>query len=359
MRLACWRARATLCGSMVQLALAATSWACGRTAPGQSGATGSTPLDQNVRWHRSIELEENRAVVNVMIRVLAYSRGGFLVSDEQEDQIRRYDSSGRLVSAFGRRGGGPKEFTYLLLAAWERNGNVLAVDGLSRAAELDSTGAVVLRTFRLPVTQLKFASLVQDTLLLLGGQLPPGPGVDRDAHLHLWNLRSGRLVASFLDVHPSTSGQRFAVGTAGLVGAALHGDTIAAVFALSDTVYLFDLAGRRLGAVPIPSTEFRRFDPGMPPPRGGIVEAREWFSRFSLISEIYWRPDGRIIVQYQDRRGVEPRWSLIEMRLDGRRVFESTGTPRLLASDPRGDTLWFVKERSPAPNEWTAATLRN
>ena len=182
-------------------------------------------------------------------------------------------------------------------------------------------------------------------------------GRDGDAHLHLWNLRTRRLVRSFLSVHPGTRAHQFAANTAGLVGADIHGDTIAAVFALSDTVYLFDLAGRRLDALPIRSERLRRFDPGMRPPRMDLVSAREWFGRFSLISDVFWTRAG-FLVQYQDRAGVEPRWRLLLVGRDGRTLFESMDTPHLITVEPGTQTLWFVRPGSPTPDQWSAARLR-
>jgi len=89
-----------------------------------------------------------------------------------------------------------------------------------------------------------------------------------------------------------------------------------------------------------------------------LVSAREWFGRFSLISDVYWLHDGSFLVQYQDRVGVEPHWRLARVRRDGQPLFDSTDTPYLVSADPAGDTLWFVRPGSPTPNVWTAAHLR-
>jgi hypothetical protein len=205
---------------------------------------------------------------------------------------------------------------------------------------------------------VKLAYLLNDSLLLLGGTLADARDGDPDARLHLWNLRANRLAGSFFPVRGTTPGHRFAANTAGLVGAAVHGDTLAATFALSDTVYLFDLAGRRLGTVPLRAEGLRRFDPGMHPPHMDLVSAREWFGRFSLVSDLYWLRDGSFLVQYQDRVGVEPQWRLVHVARDGRRLFESKDTPYLVAVDP-ADTLWFVRPGSPTPDAWTSARLRD
>jgi hypothetical protein len=88
-----------------------------------------------------------------------------------------------------------------------------------------------------------------------------------------------------------------------------------------------------------------------------LLSAREWFGRFSLLSDVFWLRDG-FLVQYQDRAGVEPRWRLLRLTRDGRTLFESVDTPRLLAVDSASETLWFVRPGSPTPDEWSAAHLR-
>jgi hypothetical protein len=347
--------------ALAMLVLASAAGACGdeRTAAAAPPREVFTPLDRHVAWGRTLTLEENDRVVNVLIRATPDPRGGYLVSDEQENQLRRYDAQGRLLLSVGRRGSGPREFTSLNRAFRLASGELLAVDAFSRAAVFDSAGAGLKRTFRVPVSPVKLAFLVNDSLLLLGGGLSDRRPDDPDARLHLWNLRTDRLARSFFPFQGTTQGHRFAANTAGLLGAAVRGDTIAAVFALSDTVYLFDTAGRRLGTVPLRAEGLRRFDPAMRPPRMDIVSAREWFGRFSLVSDVYWLRDGSFLVQYQDRVGVEPHWRLVHVGRDGRRRFESKDTPYLVAADPASDSLWFVKPGSPTPNEWASARLRD
>jgi hypothetical protein len=313
-----------------------------------------------VAWGRTVALEENDDVVNVLIRANLDPRGGFLVADEQESQVRRYDPGGRLLFTFGRRGAGPREFTGLNRAFRLSSGDLVAVDAFSHGAVFDSAGAALRRTFRVPVSPVKTAYLLNDSLLLLGGlRADARDGGDPEARFHLWNLRANRLAGSFFPVHGTTESHRFAANTAGLLGASVRGDTLAAVFALSDTVYLFDFAGHRLGTVPLRAEGLRRFDPAMRPPHMDMVSAREWFGRFSLVSDVYWLRDGSFVVQYQDRVGVEPQWRLVHLARDGRRLFESKDTPYLVAVDPATDTLWFVRPGSPTPNAWASARLRD
>lgn len=334
--------------------------ACGgeRAAEAAAPREAFTPLDRHLAWGRTLSLEENDAVVNVLVRATPDPRGGFLVADEQEDQVRRYDANGRLLLTFGRRGPGPREFTALNRVFRLPSGDLLAIDALSHGAVFDSTGAALKRTFRVPVGAVKMAYLLNDSLLLVGAQGQDERGADADARLHLWDLRRDRLARSFFPVRGTTQAHAFAANTAGLLGASARGDTLATVFALSDTIYLFDLAGRRLGTVPLRAEGLRRFDPAMRMPRMDLVSVREWFGRFSLVSDVWWLRDGSFLVQYQDREGVEPRWRLVHLARDGRRLFESKDTPYLVAVDPATDTLWFVRPGSPTPNAWTSARLR-
>src|SRR5829696_4424938 len=106
-----------LVGSLPWLAAAA---ACGdaggaqapRAAPpsletAEAGA--ERGLDPVVRWGRDITLEENDAVMNVGVHMALDPSGGFLVADQAENQIRRYDRNGKLLDHFGRKGEGPGE----------------------------------------------------------------------------------------------------------------------------------------------------------------------------------------------------------------------------------------------------------
>src|SRR5688500_16227613 len=101
--------------ALVMLTVSPAASACGdeRTADAAPAREVFTPLDRHVAWGRTLTLEENDHVVNVLIRATPDPRGGYLVSDEQENQLRRYDTQGRLLLSVGRRGSGPREFTGL------------------------------------------------------------------------------------------------------------------------------------------------------------------------------------------------------------------------------------------------------
>jgi hypothetical protein len=335
--------------------------ACGGAKPDADGAAAASldtvALDRVVAWEGELALEESDEVLNVLPRVSVDPRGGFLVADEQESQVRRYGPDGKLLFRFGRRGGGPREFTFLHRALRLPGGEVLALDTYNRGALFDAAGDSLLRTLTFPVGPVHAAEVLDDTLLLLGGKLSGRGFADPDARLHLWSLARDTLVRSFFTPAVRGRARTLAANTAGFVSTAVRGDTIAATFSLSDTVYLFDRRGRALGKVPVPFRGFRRLDEDAPLPgrNGGVVQAREWVGTFSLVSDLFWLADGTFVVQYQDREGPEPRWRLLRMTRDGRRLFESRDTPRLLAADPASGSLYFVTPGSETPNRWSRA----
>jgi hypothetical protein len=336
--------------------------ACGKAAADEASALATADagggLDRVVRWGRDIRLEENDQVLNVFVYVERDPRGGFLVADPRENQIRRYDRNGRLLRHFARRGAGPGEFDFLVKALPTRSGGVLAFNAFDRGTLFDSAGRVE-RTFRVPLESLYQARLLDDTLVLLAGSLPQRtPSPDR-ARLHVWNLPRGKVVRSFFVPRVRGRGHEWAANVAGIVGMDVRHDTVAAVFAISDTVYFFDLNGRALRKVPIPFRHFRPVSERRRLPRqDDIVAAREWVGTFSFICSVWWLRDGNLLVQYQDRVGIEPHWRLLGMTGEGAPLFDVVETPYLIQVDPVTEVLYFQKPQSPVPNVWTEATLR-
>lgn len=328
--------------------------AAAREDPPVAGTGG---IDSAVRWEREIRLEENDQTINVIVRAALDPRGGFLIADEQEGHVRRYDSNGRLLAQFARKGSGPGEFRNLLRAMRLPDGTIAAFDIFHTAAVFDSTGERLVRTIRTPVAPLHAVHLLTDSILLLGGQVSDGSGSGE--LLHLWDFRRDSLLSSFFSPPMPSTAHPVAAATAGWVGMDRRGDTLAVVSSLSDTVYLVSLQGRMLERIPIPAASLRRLDPDRPLPgaQGGVVAAREWLGSFSLVSDVHWLGD-TLVVQFQDRKGPEPHWRLVGMTRAGRRVFEIIDSPYLLASDRSSGRLYFVAPGSPAPNVWRVGRLR-
>lgn len=315
------------------------------------GAWSTRSIDEFVRWGEEIRLEENEQVVNVWPVVQRDPEGGFLVADTREAQARLYDGSGRLRARFGSRGKGPAEFDGLVAALRLPSREIVLADRAGKVAVLDSSGVRVLRTYGSGLLPLYDAELLQDSLLLLVGR----GSVKTGPLLHVFDPRSGRLLRHFFTVTPRGILPGSAM-TAGFAEAAVHGDTIAVIHSITDTLYRFSAAGASLGKMPIPFRHFRPIRHSLPrnPTR---EQTHAWLSSFSLASHAFWGGGGTWLIQYQDRNGPEIRWRLLGMTHDGKRLFELRDSPQLLATEPATGRLYFVAPRSLAPNLWSVARL--
>jgi hypothetical protein len=322
--------------------------------PLDSWAGAGTPDDLTafVAWGTPVEMEENERVINVTPRVTLDSRGGYLVADGREAQVRRYGEDGTLMQVVGRKGNGPGEFRDLVGVHRLADGRIVVAGMGGRISVFDESGRKLLRTRESGLMPLYESAVLAGPRLLLAGR----GGTGGTSLVHVYDVDAGTLERSFMNVPRHDPGQAAAYAFAGSADAAARGDTIAAVFALSDSVYLFDPRGTRLGTIAIPFQRFRRLTRPMPV-TGTAEDFRAWSETFSAVSQLHWLPDGSFLVQYYDMKGVEPRWRLLRMTRDGRPRFEGVDTPKLLAAGGDGSLL-FVHPAAEAPNVWVTARLR-
>ncbi|HEU4558487.1 MAG TPA: hypothetical protein VFS20_11590 [Longimicrobium sp.] len=328
--------------------IAVGSASCGDAAePVRSAAV----IDDVVHWRGAVKLEENRQVINVFPQVSFAPGGAYLVADGREAQVRVYGSAGELRSWFGTRGEGPGEFYRPTAALPHFGGTVLTVDMLGKYAVHDTAARRVIETGQFPVPIIYTAKpLPNDQLLLVGRTSGTG-----SPHLHVWDLREKRLVRRFF-VPPVRGGFEHEAVMNGVMDVAVRGDSIAALFALSDSIFLFTRNGARVGALPVRARGLRPMEEKFP--GGGREALVKWQGSFSMMSRVFWLSDGSFLVQYYDMAANEQRFSLVRVRRDGEPIFEVQGTPRLLAVAPDGETLLFTNPAAEMPNQWRLATLR-
>jgi hypothetical protein len=300
----------------------------------------------------SIELDESPSVINVSPRVKPDPLGGFLIADADESQIRRYSAAGDLLTAFGRKGRGPGEFERLSAVVRTYREQLLAVEVGGRLSLFDPAGTALLRSWNVPLAPVYGAASHADTLVVLSGRHGGGMGGEL---VHLLDPRTGTLTRSLFPMPRPPRGMEATYAFAGTADAAVRHDTIAAVFALADSVYLFTTDGRQLPSVAIP---FRHFRPlrGPVPLRGSVGDYRRWGAHFSAISRVYWTDRG-FLIQYYDTDGARPQWRLLGMTREGRWLFEDMRSPELLTVSEAGSSLFFVEPSSLTPNRWLEARL--
>jgi hypothetical protein len=312
-----------------------------------------------LRHVRTLDVEENDQVVNVTPRLRLDGRGGFLVSDAAESQIRRYSPEGKLLWFAGRRGQGPGEFYGVVSGARLASGEILAVDRNGRLTFFDAEGQRVLRTAETRLMAVTDAEVVDDSTLLIAGV---GENLGADGpRLHVWSIDRNASKRSFF----APSGRqrnRVAAGVGGYVMTAVRGDTIVSTFAASDTLYFHTLDGRDAGQVALNSESFRRV------PRDGpgrtITNPREraeWLSAMDFVADVDWLPDGALLVAYQGieaSQAMRRNWHLLAQDRAGARRWETRNVSSImLGTDPGSRTVFFVPPEAETPNQWTVARL--
>jgi hypothetical protein len=312
---------------------------------------GDAPPNLPVERLRRIELTERDGAFIVDPRVTLDPLGGFLVADSRELQVRRYDDDGDLIANFGRKGSGPGEFQHLSAVVRVNQDFLLVADMGGQLSVFDADGTFLHRA-ESSVAPLYDMATVGGSLVALTGRRRNDPNV-----LHLWNPRSERIVASFMPLPPHPSEYASAYAFAGTTDVAVRGDTLAATFALADTVYLFNLSGQLLEKVQIPFRHFRPLREPMPPSGSHLDAFRAWSESFSAISSIFWMADGSFLIEYFDLQGMEPRLSVAHVSRTGELLSEHNGSPRVLATDSEDTLVYFAESEMLSPNLWAVGRL--
>jgi hypothetical protein len=313
-------------------------------------ATGEAPNLPVDRLGR-IELMEREDAFVVDPRVTLDPQGGFLVADSRELQVRRYNEDGKLVANFGRKGSGPGEFQHLSAVVRVNHDSLLVADMSGQLSSFDADGEFARRVDS-NIAPLYDMAAWDDTLVILAGRTRGGKGL-----IHLWNSRTDRLVRSLLDVTPPSAEFAGAFAFAGTSDATVRGDTIAAVFALADTVFLFHPSGRTIEKIQIPFRHFRPLREPMPRSGSHLDAFRAWSETFSSISSVFWASDGSFLIEFYDMEGMEPRLSVLHMDRRGGFLSEHNGTPRLLAAARSAPLVYFAENEALVPNVWAVGRL--
>ena len=303
-----------------------------------------------------INLAEDTATINVHPTVtLDNTRSHFVVADGREDKIRLYDRVGTLVLQFGRTGEGPGEFGSgsPIEAVREASGHIAVLDFGGRIIRFDSTGTFV-RSSRLPITPLYNQRLLRDGRRLVAGIIR---GSDSNTPRKLLHIVENDTVEYSFFSSPGDSVTQVNALHFGQVSFDIRGDTIAAVSALTDTLYVFLPTGAELERIAIPFRGYRRMR-ACDRPCNSLEAITELLDQSHLISDLHWLSDGSIVLQYERPRGPDSEWNILLMTRNGEVVFDIANTPRLLTIDDDDMSFYFLKPQSLTPNKWVVARLR-
>lgn len=297
-------------------------------------------------------LEENDRSMVVDPTVSSDGNGSLLLAEPLEGQVNLYGTDGSFRAVVGGKGEAPGEFQLPLAAHAAENGEILVADMMLRritfhpADGRDEPEAVP--------SPIPFIVGVQD--LGNGRYLLSGADSDRPRPrlLHIWNRESKRIEASFLPVGV-TDQLLPAAASFTASNASLEGDTIWAVWALSDSLYKFNRTGERLAVLPLPLPR-----PGdLRALTGASGDRREMRRAFDSVTQVYKAfllGNGDKVIAAMQTRGFDRVWDLLIIDRQGRLVWRATNMPRLMTVD--GDLFYFRHPGSSMPNRWLVARRR-
>ncbi|MDE2720092.1 hypothetical protein [Candidatus Palauibacter polyketidifaciens] len=299
---------------------------------------------------RVVTLEETDDVISVTPRIVADGQDGLIIVEPQESQVREYGRDGTLRAVHGRAGGGPGEFQMPISARRTSDGTLVVPDIM--LGRLTFLGADTL-VDAAPVAMLLDAHDLGGGELLLTGM--GNQSADRPRFLHIWDMEADRIERSFFPMGISDRDRPTASAFAS-ASASLVGDTIWAVWSLSDTVYQYSLGGDLLSAIPIPLVRPRAALPSFAR-QIDVSEAGTALDSVSQVSRVLVAEGDGLAVTVAHMRGIEYEWDLVVMDRDGTPRVQLRAAPRLLLVDR--DEFWFSDPQGLQPNRILVARRRD
>lgn len=330
----------------------------GASSPGASEA-GDRSVDM-VTFAEAFEvvdtlvLEETDEAMVVQPMVTSDDTGMLLATEPMEAQVNLFTTDGTLLRTLGTKGDGPGEFLFPLTAHRTRNGEVVVADVMAQRltffkAGHDSTPEAVPA----PVPGIMSAQDLGGGRYLLAGA---NPSETPPRLLHIWNRESRELERSFLPMGVPDASLPFATSFSA-ASATLDGDTIWAVWALSDTLYKFDRTGERLAAWPLslarPMGELPTSDRPVTDPR----EVQRVFDSMTQVYKAFVMEDGEKVVVSMQTREFGSVWDILILDSHGETVWRAANMPRLLAVSQ--GAFYFRDPDSVLPNHWIVARRRS
>lgn len=298
----------------------------------------------------SLVLEESETVVTVQPKVSVDPKGGFLVADSREHQVRVYSRRGELEQVFGAgttRGSSidrPQSAKRLL------NGDILVANLVGPLTLIpDHPGQTPTSIPSALRTARDLQVLNEREVLVVGTDSAPP-----SATLFILDVPRGQYIRSFFP--PPGHLDKGVTTTFSSVITAHRGDRLAVVHMLSDTLVFVDRYGVELSRVRIPIDPFVA-PIGPLPPLETEAERRAWTSQFTHVVNVFWIEDDQLIVQWQKLTGVLGiDRGIVQMDTTGSRVWAIAPAPTLVAV--RGDEFFFLDPQAEAPNRWLVAKRR-
>ena len=319
------------------------------TSPAVAEPVDTVAFAQAFEVVRELTLEENDQAMVVQPTVSSGGNGLLLLAEPLEGQVNLFDTDGSFKTAFGGRGEAPGELQLPLAAYPAGNGEIVVADMMLQRITFYPPGeGDEPEVVPSPVPFIISAQDLGDGRYILAGAIPDRP---RPRLLHIWNRTSASIERSFLPVGVLEA-LLPAAASFTAASATLEGDTIWAVWALSDTLYKFDRSGDLLAALPLPLA--RPGDLGAM--TGAPTDPRAMQSAFDAVTQVYRvfaLDNGDKVIVSMQTRGFDSVWDILILDRQGGVVWKAANMPRLMTVDD--DLFYFQHPGSSLPNRWLVA----
>lgn len=309
-------------------------------------------FDEIFAVYDTLELEEPRGIVTVAPFVSPDSGGGFLVADGAEHQVRVYGPQGKLREVFGEGTDRVDSIKSPGRALRLPNGDLFVVNLAGPLTILPAGHEELARFIPRSLRTARHAEILNDReVLMVGSDSNPV-----SATLFRLDLRNGQYSERYFP--PPAHLDKWVTTFMSSVRTARWGNRIAAVHMLSDTLVIFDLAGREQKRIHIPIDPFRAPQGPLPDDVATAAERYAWTAQFTLVMDLFWVDDNKLIVQWVKAldNGLDADVGILQMDTTGVRAWAIAPSPKLVAV--RGEEFFFRNPRNHEPNRWWVAKRR-
>lgn len=297
-------------------------------------------LPQEFQRIRRIDLHESDSVLNVLfLGAVLGPNGELAIADRFEAKVRIYDSRGRLIRQFGRRGDGPMEFQMPMdVRFWGRD-SVLVVDALAGLSIWDTAEGRLIDELNVELPWFFGVRRLADESVAIAGMEMGRP---RAPLLHRFSNESNEITDSAAPLSLPRDVMPFASSVSTVVMDVAFG-RIGVMYGLSDTLYLLDeddWSVQDKVRLEIPGFDYDALLTAEGPTAKAAAARVVRFLRLL--------DDGRMVVQYVVPIEARERYGLALLAADGSLLRHWENTPQLVAAQP--PEFYFVAPDVAVPN---------
>jgi len=306
----------------------------------------------------TLELQETPDHLVASPNLLPDPRGGFIYWDRLAAEARLYSETGEFKAAFGREGEGPGEFRWLVAAVRLSGGDIATVDRDGRIGRWTANGDSLLYDFSSGLAGVAgMVSLPGDRVGISTPLRVPSPDAAfADVPLlHVVDLASRSVVRTRGRARVPSKWATVLVTVAPPPPLRV-GEDVYVGSPVFDSIWTIPPAGDQTGGgVRSTRLEANAEVPSLDDGRRAVLS---WIGGASYLGRFVAVADGGWLVEVwgQDETRAVTR-SLVRLSAGFERLWEVDGTPRLLASSPDRQRIYFWDPDGFQPNQILVRSL--